>query len=79
MHNEPKSSVSSTFIPFLGGSQPTGFFSVHSATTPWLALLVLEIEHEMFEIETKLWPEIIRQLHGASAKFSMDNIIKVNL
>lgn len=77
VHNEPKSSVSSTFIPFLGGSQPTGFFSVHSATTPWLALLALEIEHDMFELETKLWPEIIRQLHATSSKFSMDNIVKV--
>lgn len=61
----------------MGGSQSTGLFSVHSATTPWFALLVLEIEHEIFETETKLWPEIVRQLHGASAKFSMDNIVKV--
>lgn len=77
VHNEPKSSVSSTFIPFLGGSQPSGFFSVQTATTPWLALLALEIEHEMFELETKLWPEIIRQLHATSSKFSMDNVVKV--
>lgn len=76
-HNEPKSNVSSTFIPFLGGSQPSGFFLIHSANTPWLALLALEIEHEMFEIETKLWPEIIRQLHATSSKFSMDSVVKV--
>lgn len=50
---------------------------MHSATTPWLALLALEIEHEMFELETKLWPEVVRQLHAAPAKFSMDNVIKV--
>lgn len=50
---------------------------MHSAATPWLALLTLEIEHEMFESDAKLWPEIIRQLHTAPSKFSMDNIIKV--
>lgn len=51
---------------------------MYSATTPWLALLTLEIEHEMFELETKLWPEIIRQLHASPVKFSMDSVIKVN-
>lgn len=50
---------------------------MHSAATPWLALLTLEIEHELFELETKLWPELMRQLHASPAKVSMDNIIKV--
>lgn len=76
-HNEPKSGATSTFIPFLGGSQQNGFFSVATATTPWLALLTMEIEHDIFEAEVKLWPEIIRQLHASSNKSSMDNVIKV--
>lgn len=78
-HNEQKASVSSSFIPFLGGSQPNGFFSIAcSASTPWLALLALEIEHEIFEADTKLWPELIRQMNSSSAKTSLDNSIKVS-
>lgn len=77
-HNEPKSGGSSIFIPFLGGSQQNGFFSATSVATPWLALLTLEIEHEIFEADVKLWPEIIRQLYASSNKGSMDNVIKTS-
>lgn len=75
--NESKPGISTTFLPFLGGSQPTGFIATPTANAPWFALLTLEIEHEVFELDTKLWPAIIHQLHTAPAKFSMDNVIKV--
>lgn len=76
--NEAKPVKSSSFIPFLGsGSQPTGFMSTPSNQTPWLALITLEIEHEVFEIETKLWHEIVRQLQASAPKASVDSVIKV--
>lgn len=76
--NESKPVMSSSFIPFLGGgSQPTGFMSSPSSTAPWLALLTLEIEHEVFEVESKLWFEIIRQMQTMSPKSSLDGAIKV--
>lgn len=74
---ESKPAQSSTFLPFLGkNSQPTGFLSSPTASTLWLAVLVLEVEHELYELETKLWPELIRQMHTAPLKFNMDNLIK---
>lgn len=76
--NETKPVMSSSFIPFLGGgSQPTGFTSAASSTAPWLALLILDIEHEVFEVESKLWYEIIRQLQAMTSKSSLDSAIKV--
>lgn len=76
--NESKPVMSSSFIPFLGGgSQPTGFTSAASAAAPWLALLILDIEHEVFEMETKLWPEILRQMQSLPQKSSLDSAIKV--
>lgn len=74
--NESKPTQSSALLPFLGGSQPTGFLAIASPSAPWLALLVLEVEHETYESDTKLWPEIVRQLRATSAKFSMDSVIK---
>lgn len=69
--------MSSSFIPFLGGgSQSSGFISSPSCTAPWLALLTLEIDHEVFEIETKLWHEIIRQMQASPSKSSLDSSIK---
>lgn len=77
--NESKPAITTTFLPFLGsGSQQTGFLSTPSSIAPWMALVTLEVEHEIFEVDTKLWSQIIRQLHAASAKFSMENIIKVS-
>lgn len=74
--NESKPTQSMTLLPFLGGSQQTGFLAMPSPAAPWLALLVLEIEHETYELDTRLWAEIVRQLRSTSSKFSMDGVIK---
>ncbi len=50
-----------------------------TANALWLALLTLEVEHEILEIQTKLWPELLRQLQEVGEKFSMDAVIKVIL
>lgn len=74
--NESKPSQSSAFIPFLSSPQPTGLLATPSPIAPWLALLILEVEHETYELDTKLWPEVVRQLRLTSTKFSMDSVIK---
>lgn len=76
--NETKPSPSSSILPFLGGSQPTGLLASPLPSAPWLALLMFEVEHETYELDTKLWPELIRQLRTTSAKFSMDSVIKAS-
>lgn len=75
---ETKPVMSSSFIPFLGGgSQSSGFISSATCSAPWLAFLTLEIDHEVFEIETKLWHEIIRQMQTSTPKSSLDSNVKV--
>lgn len=74
--NESKPTQSSALLPFLSGSQQTGFLATPSSNAPWLALLVLEVEHETYELDTKLWPEVVRHLRTTSIKFSMDSVIR---
>lgn len=47
------------------------------SNTLWSSFLFLEIEHELFELQNKFWPELLRQLRLIVGKFSIDNIIKV--
>lgn len=77
--NESKPAQSTSFIPFLGGasnSPSNSFLSTPSAAHPWLSLLTLDIEHELYEIDTRLWPELLRQMQKSSLKFNMENLIK---
>lgn len=68
----------SSFIPFLGGSRPNGPFPLPSSTYLWLAYMILELEHEIFEINSRFWPELLHELQTINGKFSMDNVVKVN-
>lgn len=69
----------SSFIPFLGGSRPNGPFPLPSSTYLWLAYMILELEHEIFELNSRFWPELLCELQQINGKFSMDNIVKVKM
>lgn len=70
-------SIRTTFLPFLNSGRP-GPFPMPSKNTLWLSYLIFELEHEIMEVQTKFWPELLRQLQSAQPKFSMDNAVKVS-
>lgn len=74
---DPKQNKVASFLPFLGSSQPATPLPTPSPNTLWLALITLELEHEIVELQTQLWPELLRQMEGAALKCSIDNLIKV--
>lgn len=74
---DPKQNKVTSFLPFLGGSQPATPLPTPSPNALWLALITLELEHEIVELQTQLWPELLRQMEGAALKCSIDNLIKV--
>lgn len=74
---EAKPSQSTTFLPFLGSNnQAQGLLSCPNANNLWLSLLILETEHELYELDNKLWPEFQRHMRTSPLKFNMDNMIK---
>lgn len=84
--DEPKLSVrtpSSFLPPFLGGSSSAvgatlAMLPPIGASTPWMSLLTLELEHEILELQTSVWPELLRQLRAlpSTGKCSLDSVIK---
>lgn len=42
----------------------------------WLALMCFEIEHELYEIESGIWPELVNSLSLANNKNALDDTIK---
>lgn len=74
---ESKPTQSTTFLPFLGSSnQAQGLLTCSNANILWLSLLLLEVEHEVYELGSKLWPELLRQMRVSPLKFNLDNMIK---
>lgn len=67
----------SSFLPFLGGSRPCGPFPVPSSCFMWLSHMILDLEHEIFEINSRFWPELLRELQTANGKISLDAVVKV--
>lgn len=84
--DESKLSVrtpSSFLPPFLGGSSSSAGAALAmlpplNANTAWMSLLTLELEHEILELQTLVWPELLRQLRAvqATSRFSLDSVIK---
>lgn len=71
-----KKEKSSSFMNFLGSSSQSSVIPQSSAYAVWLSFLTLELEHEIFEIRTRLWPELLRTMNQTSGKVSIENSIK---
>lgn len=64
---------------FLGSTNQVKALPSPSSLYPWLALLLLELEHEIYEKRTGLWTEFLRQLNDKDRKLSIDNALKVKI
>ncbi|GAB0092284.1 hypothetical protein DMENIID0001_072740 [Sergentomyia squamirostris] len=71
------SSVNRSSGSFLTKPPPLGLFPILPLTTVWLGLLVLEVEHDVFEVETDFWREFVNQLSlEASGQKHLDALVK---
>lgn len=79
-------SSTASFLPALLsglGSGAGAMLAMLPAVTPntmWMALLTLELEHEMLERQSGVWSELLRQLRAvpASTRFSLDGVLKAS-
>lgn len=71
-----KKDKTSSFMNFLGSSSQSSVIPQSNAYAVWLSFLTLELEHEIFEKRTKLWPELLRTMNQTSGKVSIENSIK---
>lgn len=76
-------STSSFLAPFLGGGSAAGAtlpaLPAVSANSLWMSLITLELEHEILELQTGVWPELLRQLRASSSssgRVTLDSVLK---
>lgn len=75
--SEDQKQSKSSFFPFLGKSDSLQPLPVVSVNTMWMSLIAIELDHEIVELQPKLWSELLRQIHVAPAKTPLDVLIKV--
>lgn len=66
---------SNGFSLFGGGSNPLETITF-SPNHCWLALLGFEIEHEIYEIESSIWPELVNSMALTPHKSALDETLK---
>lgn len=73
--SEVKQLKSTGFSLFGGGKNPLELISIPSSHC-WLALMCFEIEHEIYEIETGIWPELVNNMSLTSNSNAIDETLK---
>ncbi|ENN72840.1 hypothetical protein YQE_10520, partial [Dendroctonus ponderosae] len=59
-----------------GGKSGYSLIQNSLAQYPWLAFIFLEVEHQVKEVKTALWMEVLKELSEQKGKISVDNAIK---
>lgn len=71
-----KENKSTSLMSLFSGPNQSSILSVPNTEALWLSNLLLDLEFEIFERNTRLWPTLLRQLYFNNAKTSIDNLIK---
>lgn len=69
----------SSILKWVSSNQNASLITSSLSSFPWLAYVIIGIEHEERERRTGLWKELLQQLQSQKGKTNVDSAIKVSL